>query len=171
MPGWTVAAYLDCGSHVSDGDRRYGPELRMETTRFSGYEREFYRGDQPAPLWHATHVFSKRPIRFRVSGLDASRTYRLGLSGWDFDAQGRVQSVDVETCDGVRHFPLVAAQRLPAWKDKQEQPAELSLLLPPESYADGRLKVVIRGTPGQETVVGELWLLEPERPAAGNTSR
>jgi hypothetical protein len=151
---------LDCGSHVSDGDRRFGPELRMETTRFSGYEREFYRGDDPAPVWHATHVFSKRPIRFRLHGLDARKSYRLGLSWWDFDAQGSVQSVDVETFDGASRFPLRAAQSLPVWTSKQDPPAEFGLLLPRDAYADGRMKIIVSGIPGKETVIGELWLLE-----------
>ena len=159
-PRGAVVAYLDCGSHVSDGDRRYGPELRLETTRFSGYERDFYPGDQPAPVWYATHVFSKRPIRFRASGLETSKTYRLGWSWWDYEGQGRVQAVEVETWDSARRFPLIDAQALPVWKDRHERPAEFSRLIPPAAYAEGRLKILVRGTAGKETVLSELWLAE-----------
>lgn len=159
-----AAAYLDCGSHVSDGDRRSGPELRMETTRFSGYEREFFPGTGPAPVWHATHVFSKRPIRFRAHGLAPVQGYRLGVSWWDYDGQGRVQAVAVETFDGRQSFSVVPAQPLPAWKDRSEPPAELTVAIPREAYSDGRLKIIVTGTPGKETVVGEIWLVQDPVP-------
>ena len=155
-----AAAYLDLGSHVSDGDRRFGPELRLETTRFGGYEGEFFRGEAPAPRRHATHVFSRRPIRLRAHGLDPARPYRLGVSWWDYDAQRGVQSVIVETFDGERRFPLLSQKELPAWKGRSQPPAEHTAAIPPEAYADGRLKIVFAGEPGKETVLGEMWLLE-----------
>lgn len=159
-----AVAYLDCGAHVSDGDRRSGSELRMETTRFSGYEREFFAGAGPAPVWHATHVFSKRPIRFRAHGLDPARAYRLGVSWWDYDGRGRVQAVAVETFDGRQAFSVVPSQPLPAWKDRSERPAELTAAIPRAAYSDGRLKIIVSGMPGKETVVGEVWLVQDSAP-------
>jgi hypothetical protein len=155
-----AVAYLDCGSHVSDGDRRWEPELRMETTRFSGYEGEFFPGQGPAPRWHATHVFSRRPIRFRAHGLDPAAEYRLGVSWWDYDGQHCVQSLTVETFDGGQQFPLLLQQQLPIWQGRSEPPSEQTVAIPRKAYADGRLKIVVTGMPGGKTVVGEMWLLE-----------
>ena len=44
-------------------------------------------------LWNASVAFAPEELAIEVGGLDTTCVYRIGLSWWDFDGNGRTQSV------------------------------------------------------------------------------
>ena len=153
-----LVCYLDCGPQVSDG-RKGGPQLRLPSDETGGWEDRVYGGDKPLPAYYATMVRNKR-INFRATGLDPKKSYTIGLSWWDFNHSGRRQSIEVVSGDETSTVRLLADQSLPAWKDASQPPQELSLPVPPATYASGRMRIAITESSGKEAVVSEIWLWE-----------
>lgn len=148
-----VVAYLDCGENSASPPG--GPQLRLA----QGRPFVWIGSQEVAPLQHGSVAFDEQGLTFEIDGLDPARHYVLGWSWWDFDHNGREQSVRV---DGA---PVVARTALPAWRDRQQPPEERAAVVPPESAADGRLTIVFTDEAHvSNAVAGEIWLWECEQP-------
>ncbi len=152
-PGWRLAAYLDCPAAQSVGDR--GPTLAV----LRGKPFTFPASGGAAP-WYRSIAFHEESIRLEVRGLRPGRRYRLGLSWWDEDANGRVESVTVVAADG-RRFPLLEKAVLPGFRGKGQMPEERLLEVPAEAVVPGPIEVIVSNDANvPNAVIGEVWILE-----------
>jgi hypothetical protein len=153
--GYCLACYLDCGPEEQsrDGD---GAEIQQ----ISGFPWLFYEGSAPAPPRCAAITFHPEKVIFEVSRLDPRKTYRLGLTWWDWDSGGRVQSVRVASCDGKLSAVLLDKMALPNWTHDKQKPAEHILTIPPALVACGKIRIIIQKEGGANAVVSEVWVWE-----------
>lgn len=167
LPGTTLAAYLDCGQR--DASSGAGPRLSvLQGTPFT------WTNDVADPLFSSV-AFHEREVVLQAEGLDPARRYVLGFSWWDFDDNGRVESVKAVGGDGVARV-LLQSRRLPAYAHRREMPAETALALPPEAYRDGKVRLLFTNdAPVPNAVVSEVWLWEaagaPQIPAEWSAGR
>jgi type 1 glutamine amidotransferase len=149
--GFRVACYLDCGADVADGGRG-GPALAL-----AAGDVWVWKGAAPARAGSVFYAGDR--VDFEASGLDPKREYRLGFSWWDFDKNGRTQSVWAGGTKLLDRTPLPPGT---------EKPAERVLPVPAGLCAGGRATFSFRREAKSNAVVSEVWLLEsgPARAAA-----
>ncbi len=66
--------------------------------------------------------------------------------------------------NGNIHLLVSEVTRLPAWKDRQEKPAELVVVIPHRLSASGAVRISFLNNSAANAVVSEVWLLEESRP-------
>ena len=150
-----LAAYLDCGDESRSGSDT-GPQLRLTHGQSQVWNAA---GVDPRFTSLATNPHQ---IIFSADKLDARKAYALGWSWWDFDQQGRVQSIEAMSDYGQRHV-LADKQILPARDNANPDanaPQERAALIPPEAYATGKMQIVVTKDQGSNAVISELWLWE-----------
>jgi type 1 glutamine amidotransferase len=91
-------------------------------------------------------------LKYEITGLDASGFYLLGITAWDGDGQGRVQSLAV---DGEMVLPEF---RPVAWHADQATHMRLQVPVPAKTLADGKITVTVGTLAGPNAVVSEVWL-------------
>lgn len=150
--GSAEAIRLDSGAAVaaSNGDVR----IRRTTGAFYQF------GDVALP--QATVDFGAT-VSYEITGLDPAGSYLLGLTAWDGDNGGRVQSLAV---DGERVLPEF---RPIAWHGDKATHVRLHVPVPAKALADGKITVEIGKLAGPNVVVGEIWLAK--RPAGDKRKR
>jgi hypothetical protein len=155
-PGLKLLSYLDLGA----GEWHAGPQPRLSLTR----GKPFTWSTDAAAQRYASVAFDEQGVVLTAEGLDPAKSYVLGWSWWDFDHNGRVESV----LAGDRL--LVDKAVLPAWQDRHQAPAERAAALPPGSYADGKVTLTFRSDAAVPNAVAcEAWLWQSdgaEPPAA-----
>ncbi len=134
-------AYLDCGPQMQVSGKE-GVTLRVAAGKAWTF------AEQPA----ATVAFDGAEVVIEAAGLKPDRAYQLGFTWWDYDANGRAQSVWV----GGRQ--ALARTALPAWKGRQEQAAALTVEVPAAEVKDGKVRLRFRREAASNAVVGEVWL-------------
>ena len=143
---WTryaALAYLDCGTATAAAGKD-GVRLRVVTGK------PWVFTEQP----EGTMAFDPSDVVVEVTGLKAGRPYQLGFSWWDYDGNGRAQSV---WANGQQ---VVAKTELPSWKGKQEAAATVTAIIPAAIIKEGRVSVAFRREAACNAVVGEVWLSE-----------
>ena len=143
---WTrlaALAYLDCGPQ-KEASGKSGIALRVAAGKPWAF------AERP----EGTVAYDGAEVVIEVSGLEAGRAYRLGFTWWDYDANGRAQSV------WVGGKQVVAKTALPAWKGKQEPAATLTVDVPAEAVKDGQAVIRFRREAASNAVVSEVWLSE-----------
>lgn len=143
---WTryaALAYLDCGPQM-EAKGKEGVALRVA----AGKPWTF--AEQP----EGTVAFDGAEVVIEASGLQDGRAYQLGFTWWDYDANGRAQSV------WIGGKQVVAKTALPAWKGKQEQAATLTVDVPAEAVKGGKAAIRFRREAASNAVVGEVWISE-----------
>ena len=156
LPGGTLVGHLD--GNLRDNEGTDGPRLTVA----SGQPFTF-----PAPAGRAraaTVLFGDRQVSFHVAGLDPQKHYALGWSWWDFDGNGRVESVAVRG-SGQTERVLSAKRPLPRFQGKEQGPGELAALLPPGCYENSSVDLRFSSeVPGVNAVVSEvsLWEVGPD---------
>ena len=163
--GGKLAAYVDSGTETtSDGPG----QLRLTQARGTPY---VFDGNEFDPAF-ATIVFDNTEVIYQASGLDPAKPYVLGFSWWDYDNNGRVESVFAISSDGVRHC-LLDHRKLPAWAGRREPPGQTAVLLPREAYADGKTQfaftLATADRQGSNAVVSEVWLWDANSSAEPQT--
>lgn len=154
-PGVRLVAYLDCGG-LAAASPEEGPKLSV----VQGQPYTWYPLVGELPFQSV--VFHAQEVILQAVGLDPAKRYLLGFSWWDFDANGRVESVQVIGTDGLAR-PLLERQPLPAYLKQNQGPTEWALTFPPEAYRDGQLRFVFTNDSGvPNAVVSEVWLWEDE---------
>jgi len=150
---YSALAYLDCGA-TSEAVGREGLRLRVARGKPWTYV------ERP----EGTVAFDTDAVVVEATGLKAGQVYTLGFTWWDYDANGRAQSV------WVGEQLVVAKTVLPVWKGKQEPAATVNVLVPDGEVKNGRVEIRFRREAACNAVVGEVWLSGADggalRPAA-----
>ena len=154
-PGFHLVCYLDCGADAVDGAPDQ-PTLKVGKAR-----AHFWPGaDRAAHFRFGTVWYDAGEVPFEASGLDAKKAYQLGFTWWDFDGNGRVQSVWLAPGKGGDFKNVLKSTKLPNFKDAQEPAAEFTLPVHPSLYKDGSLRIAFRQDGPNNAVVSEIWLWE-----------
>ncbi len=149
--GARIAAYLDCGAEKQD--KAAGGIMLRE---LNGKNWTWHgQSENPAAL---TAAFAGGHLKFEASGLKPKLHYQVGFTWWDFDANGREQSVWL---GGKQVLPKTA---LPAWQGKQQGPAMLSVAVPPDAIKNGKVAIEFHGEGKSNVVCSEIWLVESATP-------
>jgi len=154
--GHRLVAYLDLPRDREDG-KPGAPSLRL--VRGQSYLFDAPRG---VPRYYASIVFDADRIAVDLHGLEPAKRYRIGLSWWDHNNDGRVESVTAVDPQGGRHGVLDRA-RLPAYAGLNQLPEERLLSLPPEAHREGRCALEVSNEANvPNAVLSEVWLYEVE---------
>lgn len=143
---WTryaALAYLDCGPANAAAGKE-GVTLRVAAGK------AWIFAEQP----DGTVAYDGNEVVVEAAGLKPGRAYQLGFSWWDYDANGRVQSV------WVGGQQVLAKTALPAWKGKQETAATLAVAIPAAAVKDGKATIRFRREAASNAVVGEVWVTD-----------
>ena len=108
--------------------------------------------DEPA----GTVAFAGSEVSVEVSGLAANKKYKLGFVWWDYDNNGRVQSVQVGKMSVLGKTPL------PAWKGKKQPAVALAVNIPSSEIKNGRAIVRFKREGKSNCIVSEIWISEGE---------
>jgi type 1 glutamine amidotransferase/HEAT repeat protein len=153
--GWRLVCYLDCGPDTADGAKG-GPQLRVV-----GANRHLWPGADAVTIVHfGTVAWDGQQVLFEARDLNPKKAYQFGFSWWDFDHDTRVESVWMATGKGQRETKVLDRTKLPSGATSPA--AEKNLLVPPELYADGTLRIMFRNESAPNAVVSEAWLWEAE---------
>jgi len=147
--GCKMVLYLDCGVEKQAGASS-GPRI----TQLSGGPW-VWGGSGSVPA--GTVAYDGSSVSFSLTGLDAKKQYALGFSWWDYDNQGRSQSVRISP-KGGKDAQLLKATKLPAGAGKKA--AEFNLGIPKTISAKGQVRITFRREGESNAVVGEVWLWE-----------
>jgi len=147
--GCKMVLYLDCGVETKAGASS-GPQI----TQLNGASW-IWGGSGSVPA--GTVAYDTNNVSFSLTGLDAKKQYALGFSWWDYDGNGRTQSVRISP-KGGKDTQLLKATKLPSGAGKKA--AELNLSIPKTVSAKGQVSVTFRREGGPNAVVGEIWLWE-----------
>jgi hypothetical protein len=151
-----LLAYLDCG-----GTERFEQGLRIavaDSVKSYRFTSETLPENFEPSL--TSVLFDPNQIDFTIEGLDREKKYQLNLAWWDFDGNGRSQSLIVKTPDQTMVKILRPGTSLPDFKFSGLPPKTLSLLLPPAFVKDGKMILSIRNESGPNAVVSEIWINE-----------
>ncbi len=159
-----LLCYLDCGAQVSAGEPG-GPGIAQLT----GTPWWYPGSEAAAPGPFGSITFDGAQVPFVLKNLDPAKRYALGFSWWDYDANGRIQSVDLVSENGARRR-VVEQQPLPAFVQGQKPPLEYRIVLQPADYTGGKVTVHFIRHAGPNAVVSEVWLNEAPADAAPGTS-
>ncbi len=149
-----LVAYLDCGvSHVVP----QASQPTIKVLRGKSYAFPVDSNDKP----FGTVTFDPNAVILEISGLHEGKSYRFGWSWWDYDDDGRVESVIVQRPDGSRKAILASHRSLPAWRNKREHPAQLSADIPEDVISDGKVRILVTNDiQVPNAVLSEAWLIE-----------
>jgi len=155
-PGARLVAYDDCGAGEGVGP------IKLSLVQGQPFR---WTGSGADPIY-STIAFDNERVVFRAEGLDPAKRYILGLSWWDYDENGRVESVIAVGGDGQAHT-LVSEEPLPAFLRSGRQAVERAAALPQEAYSDGATTIAFTNdAPVPNAVVSEIWLYEAVDSAA-----
>lgn len=154
--GAKLAAYLDCG-----GSNQLEAGLNISVANNS-QPYEFPVDPELENVWpsQTTVLFDPEQVSFRIDNMDRTKKYRLNLVCWDFDANGRSQSVLAKTPDGMTLKILRPAFSLPNYAHSKQTPQVLSLPLPTQFVRDGKMLLNLKNESGPNAVVNEIWIEE-----------
>lgn len=141
---WTryaALAYLDCGPQNQVSGKE-GVSLRVASGRPWAFD------EQP----EGTVVFDGTAVVVEVSGLQDGQAYQIGFTWWDYDANGREQSV------WIGDQQVILRTVLPAWRGRQEPAATLVAEVPAAAVKDGKAEIRFRREAASNAVVGEVWI-------------
>lgn len=112
--------------------------------------------DEPA----GTVAYDGNEVVIEVSGLDPAKKYQACFVWWDYDNNGRVQSVQIGNMRVLDKTPL------PAWKDKNQPAASLAINIPASEIKGGRATIRFKREGASNSVVSEVWIAEGETTGA-----
>ncbi|MCX7009628.1 MAG: HEAT repeat domain-containing protein, partial [Kiritimatiellaeota bacterium] len=155
--GARIAAYCDCGVEKQDKSSD-GVTLRV----VNGQNWVWHgQSENPAAL---TAAYAGGRLKFDASGLKPKLNYQLGFTWWDFDANGREQSV------WIGGKQVLAKTALPGWQGKQQGPVQISVAIPADAIKKGKVTIEFRGEGKSNVVCSEIWLVEAATPFATVTA-
>ncbi|MBP7950861.1 MAG: ThuA domain-containing protein [Verrucomicrobiales bacterium] len=139
---------LDSGTTVNASRK----DVRIR--RIEGTAYQF--GDAALP--QATVDFGAT-VSYEITGLDAAGTFLLGITAWDADNGGRIQSLSI---DGE---PVLPKFHPLAWHEDKPTHMRLQVPVPAKAASDGKITVTIKCLAGPNAVVSEVWLTKRNREA------
>lgn len=157
----TLVAYMDCGMESVVR----GPN-GCEIVQPAGSTYIWPGAVQAVGATYGTIGFDSRFVSFEVSGLQKDKHYALGFSWWDYDANGRKESVLIRTGNAKKSEEILPGTQLPAFGQGKQLPAEFQIAIKPALTAEGKAEVIFQSQVGPNAVVSEIWLLESSKPIA-----
>jgi len=153
--GAKLVAYLDCGSQQSTAkDSPMGIKLlKGEAYQFPPPEKEM-------PVTQPTVFFDGSRVEFLLSGIKRTGRYVVGLTWWDYDANGRAQLVAVTSPDGRSVRVPIPATGLPDYTVSGKPAEQKQFMLPATFAKDGNMKLFVQNITGGNAVISELWIWE-----------
>ena len=140
---YSAMVYMNCGTE-KDVAGKSGVTLRVT-------------GGEPWTFQESvegTVFFSGNEVRAEVSGLKDGKNHLLGFTWWDYDGNGRVQSV------WVNGRMVLEATPLPNFKAKQEKAAVMTVIVPGELIKGGKADIRFKREAASNAVVSEMWIGE-----------
>jgi uncharacterized protein len=147
--GYRLVAYIDCGPDRSDGAKGK-PTLQVK----SGAPFMWAGAERHGGVYAATVVYSGTKVEVNASGLDPKKSYKLGLTWWDYDHNARIQTVS------FAGKQVLKATKLPSYKANKAMPATLPIDVPGGTYQSGKMPIAIGAAGGVNVVLSEIWLYE-----------
>lgn len=153
----TILAYIDCGLQVvSHGDKAVIKQQQGKGWIFAGPETA-----TGVSASHKDIAFDMKNVVFEISGLDSKKDLKLHLTWWDFNNNGRRQSIWASPTMSSAPVQLLATTSLPAWAGGRKQPpAHVTAEVPRSSIGNGNIVITIKCDSGVNAVIGELWVSE-----------
>ena len=152
--GSRVAAYLNCGL-----DEKDGPDTGPLITQTTGACYDFSCPTADVPRTQQVISFDPQALKFVLSGLTPGVSYKLGLTWWDYDAAGRVQSLIAKNRDAGKPLTLIDNAPLPSYVDRKLMPETKVVPLPADLINGGDLDLTIRRDKAANAVICEIWLI------------
>ncbi len=151
-----IVLYLDCGR---EWDKAAASGETFSVTgdchRFPG-SQDCWENETP----NQEHVAFGNPALISIAKLDPEQKYRIGLTWWDYNAAGRVQSIQLRSKDGGRNETVVEKVALPNFAVDQRIPETREFAIPPAFVKDGSCDCLIKLEGGPNAVICEIWLVE-----------
>ncbi len=155
--GCRLAAYVNCGAQMqSPGES--GPRIRLLT------EQTYTFPEVSGPLSHC--AWDAKHVEAEVTGLNPGTAYVLGVTWWDADEKGRIQSIRLGVGDPVVWTTVLPATRACAFNGGNCTWARIPLPLTGDFAGKENLRVAVVHEEGPNAVVSEFWLLESSEPKA-----
>ena len=153
--GARLVAYLNCGMQEKDGASG-GPVFTQTTGNFYGFACQI----PGLPVTQRMISFEGQALKFVLRDLNPANSYTLGLSWWDYDAGGRVQSLVAKNRKTGKTLVLIDNALLPSYTDRKLLPEVKNVSLPAELLAGGgEIELIVRKDKGANAVICEMWLL------------
>ncbi len=154
--GYHLACYLDCGPDRKDSAKG-GPTLRL----LEGDPYVWSGGPATKEqLRYITIFFTGGQVLFEASDLNPKKSYRLGVSWWDYDHNSRAQSVWAAAAGKpLRYTKLLGKTRLPSGT-AGDGPERKTVPLPRGLTVEGTVRIAFRNEARPNCVVSEIWLWE-----------
>ena len=160
--GAKLLAYHDCGGIGSW--RPEGHEVRIvapaNAKRWTFKPKNASTEISGVPSQHFTVLYDDALLTFEIDGLDKTKKYLLNVVWWDFDANGRIQSLTVQSPDLSMTKILRPGTSLPNFEVSGQLPKTISVMLPMAFVRNGKLVLNVSGESGANVVVSEIWINE-----------
>jgi hypothetical protein len=151
--GAKLVAFLDCGVQVETAKNS-----TVAIKKLKGDAYKFQADEAKVPATQPTVFFDNERVVFELSGIDRTGHYLVGLTWWDFDAGGRVQTVMVAS-PGNRNVRIaVPTIGLPDFTKSKKLPAQKQFTLPATFAKDGKVQIAVIQAAGANAVISELWV-------------
>ena len=152
----TLLAYLDCG-----GTEQLEQGLKIIV---ADGVKPYQYSDKSLPegafASQTSVLFDRQQIDFTIEGLDREKKYQLNVVWWDFDGNGRCQSLIAKSSNQTMVKILRPGTSLPDYLVSGLPPKTVSLPLPLAFVRDGQLVLSVTNEGGPNAVVSELWICE-----------
>lgn len=156
-PTMRLACYLDCGPDMVDGGK---PKLQV----VRGAPYAWPDCESHADTRFGSVAYDNRQVEVNATSLDPKKHYQIGFAWWDYDHDARRQSVWAAPKDSKKWRRMLDTTKLPSLRARRQHPQENTLVLPPELYVDGALRLAFRKEGSVNAVLSEVWLWECDRP-------
>ena len=154
--GAKLLAYLDCG-----GPGKFEQGLKIVVPE----DVKPWRWNSEVPIegippQQMTVFFHPQQVSLTIEGLDRAKRYQLNVVWWDFDANGRTQSLIVQSLDKSQVRILRPGVSLPDFMESELLPKTLTMPLPLAFVREGKLLLNVKNESGPNAVVNEIWINE-----------
>ena len=155
--GDQLLAYLDCGVETSaQGNAGVG----LHQLNGQGWSYPGADAVAAAPL--STVAFDGTELRFEISGLNPEKHYALGLTWWDYDNNGRSQSVSLSGGQPRQTETVLKETKLPNYVAARQPASTITLPVAAKFLGTGKVRVAIQRRAAANAVVNELWVIETQ---------
>lgn len=152
--GDTLLCYLDCGMEGR------AEESGVSIRQLNGAAWLFPDSDKAAGPTFGTVAYDGSKVEFEIAGLDPQKRYVLGFSWWDFDNNGRAQSIQFSGGSAAKGVEVLVSTKLPSYTGGKQGPAMGQLPIDPALVAKGKMRVAVQRRAASNVTISELWLLE-----------
>ena len=161
--GDKLLCYLDCG--VEGRAKESGVSIRQ----LNGAAWLFPGSDKAAAPTFGTVAYDGSKVEFEIAGLDPQKHYALGFSWWDFDNNGRSQSIQFSSGESAKRVEVLPNTKLPTYVGAKQGPATGQLPIDPVLIGKGKMRVAFQRRADSNVTVSEIYLVETPAGSASAT--